>query len=303
MVVSAIDGRPIEAILSERGALVSASTPQARRSKALLLALMGAKDSVASITIDEAGGPRPVTLQRDRRAESFTFFARTEAPIRRVEEFGYVDLDRVDSGQDITRAFKEFAAAPGLIFDMRGYPRTAAQIEVISRLINAPTSGTVFAFQERSGTLRGTHRYGQSAWREEAWRRMNYIVEPDPDLHYGGPVVVLIDETAVSASEDFCIYMRNARRATFVGSPTTGTNGNITNISLPWGYSISFTGVRVTYADGARFQNIGILPDVEARPTLAGLRAGRDEVLEAGVETLRRLVRAEPSALEPKEAP
>jgi len=80
-----------------------------------------------------------------------------------------------------------------------------------------------------------------------------------------------------------------ADRATFVGSPTAGTNGNVTFVHLPGGGSLSFTGMRVTYGDGGRFQNIGILPDVPAEPTLAGLRAGRDEVLEAGVETLRRL--------------
>ncbi len=50
---------------------------------------------------------------------------------------------------------------------------------------------------------------------------------------------------------------------------------------------MTFTGMRVLYEDGSRFQNVGIVPDVVARPTIAGLRSGRDEVLEAGVDVLR----------------
>jgi C-terminal processing protease CtpA/Prc len=293
MDVSAIDGRPIEALVSERSALISASTPQSLRSRALKLALVGAKDSLASLTVDDGTGARTVTLARDLAAGAPAGEPqRSQAAIRKVEEFGYIDLDRVDSEEEIVRTFKEFSAAPGLIFDMRGYPRLWAQFVVVSRLIKAPVTGCIYLCPQRSGTLYATQRIGPHAGRIEQWRRENYVVEPDPDIHYGGPVVVLIDEAAISSAEDFCIYMKNARRAAFVGTATTGTNGNVTQVQLPGGIVISFTGMRVTHADGARFQNIGILPDVEARPTLAGLRAGRDEVLEAGVETLRQLVRA-----------
>jgi C-terminal processing protease CtpA/Prc len=48
-----------------------------------------------------------------------------------------------------------------------------------------------------------------------------------------------------------------------------------------------FTGLGVYYPDGRPTQRIGIVPDIEVRPTLAGLRAGRDEVLERALEYLR----------------
>jgi len=38
--------------------------------------------------------------------------------------------------------------------------------------------------------------------------------------------------------------------------------------------------------DGKPTQRIGIIPDVEVRPTIAGIRAGRDEVLEAAVRQI-----------------
>jgi C-terminal processing protease CtpA/Prc len=49
-----------------------------------------------------------------------------------------------------------------------------------------------------------------------------------------------------------------------------------------------FTGAAVRHADGRQLQRIGIVPEVEVKPTIAGIRAGRDEVLERAVELLRK---------------
>ena len=47
------------------------------------------------------------------------------------------------------------------------------------------------------------------------------------------------------------------------------------------------------YPDKRPTQRIGIVPDVVVRPTIAGIRAGRDEVLE---EALRQILRREAPA-------
>jgi C-terminal processing protease CtpA/Prc len=43
----------------------------------------------------------------------------------------------------------------------------------------------------------------------------------------------------------------------------------------------------VFYPDKRATQRVGIVPDVEVRPTIAGILAGRDEVLE---EALRQIL-------------
>jgi C-terminal processing protease CtpA/Prc len=35
--------------------------------------------------------------------------------------------------------------------------------------------------------------------------------------------------------------------------------------------------------DGRPLQRVGLIPDIEVKPTLAGIRAGRDEVLERAI--------------------
>jgi C-terminal processing protease CtpA/Prc len=56
---------------------------------------------------------------------------------------------------------------------------------------------------------------------------------------------------------------------------------------LPGNPAVSFTGHDVRHADGRQLQRVGIQPHVKAAPTIAGVAAGRDEVLEAAVGRLR----------------
>jgi C-terminal processing protease CtpA/Prc len=46
------------------------------------------------------------------------------------------------------------------------------------------------------------------------------------------------------------------------------------------------TGIGVYYPDGKETQRIGIVPDVEVKPTIEGLRSKRDEVLEKAIEII-----------------
>jgi hypothetical protein len=42
----------------------------------------------------------------------------------------------------------------------------------------------------------------------------------------------------------------------------------------------------VRHADGRQLQRIGLVPDVKVTPTIAGIRAGKDEVLERAIQYL-----------------
>ena len=74
-----------------------------------------------------------------------------------------------------------------------------------------------------------------------------------------------------------------APNATVVGSTTAGADGNVSAIPLPGGLRSMISGIGVFYPDKKPTQRVGIVPDVEARPTLLGIRSGRDEVLEVAL--------------------
>jgi len=57
---------------------------------------------------------------------------------------------------------------------------------------------------------------------------------------------------------------------------------------VPGGYRISWTGMKVLKHDGSRHHGVGILPTVPVTRTAAGIAAGRDEVLEAGLAEVKK---------------
>jgi C-terminal processing protease CtpA/Prc len=57
----------------------------------------------------------------------------------------------------------------------------------------------------------------------------------------------------------------------------------VTGILLPGGIRTSFSGHGVYYPDGRPTQGIGIVPDIKIKPTISGIKAGKDEVLERAI--------------------
>jgi len=75
--------------------------------------------------------------------------------------------------------------------------------------------------------------------------------------------------------------------ATIVGETTGGANGSINFSTLPSGWVVGWTGMKAVNLDGSQFHMKGIKPNISVTPTLAGLKAGKDEVLDKALEYLR----------------
>jgi C-terminal processing protease CtpA/Prc len=71
-----------------------------------------------------------------------------------------------------------------------------------------------------------------------------------------------------------------------IGSTTAGADGNVSNIPLPGGLRTMISGIGVFYPDRRPTQRVGIVPDHEVKPTIGGIRDGRDEVLEAALREI-----------------
>jgi C-terminal processing protease CtpA/Prc len=109
---------------------------------------------------------------------------------------------------------------------------------------------------------------------------------PNPN-YYRGKVILLGDERTQSHAEFTMMALRTAPDVTIVGSPTAGADGNVSLIALPGGLRTYFSGLGVFYPDGRPTQRVGIVPDVLAVPTIAGIQNGVDEVLERALSLVR----------------
>src|SRR5262249_37261711 len=111
--------------------------------------------------------------------------------------------------------------------------------------------------------------------------------EPDAPSR-SARVAFITDGRAISAAETFMGIVEAYRIAEIVGEPTAGTNGNVNSIALPGGFSIMFTGMKVLKHDGSQHHGVGIRPTVETHRTIAGIAAGKDEMLDAALDAVAR---------------
>jgi len=183
----------------------------------------------------------------------------------------YIDLRGLD---DLGPWEDAMRAAEGVIFDLRGYPGDAAG-DMIRLLADKPVKSAYWQVPIRvSPTLEPT-------WDESRWTKRPKLRGLD------APAVILTDANAISWAETVMGIVEAYELAPIVGSPTAGTNGNVNVFSPLPGYTVSFTGMRVTKHDGTPHHGVGIQPTHPVSPTWAGVAAGRDEVLEAAIELLQ----------------
>jgi hypothetical protein len=174
-----------------------------------------------------------------------------------------------DAGYYIQQA----SGTKGLIIDIRNYPSEFMVFSLGSHLVESDTPFARFTTCDLSNA--GAFHWGDPVW----------LVPQKP--HYAGKVVILVDESSMSAAEYTSMAFRAARGAIVVGSQTAGADGDVSPFSLPGGLRSMISGIGVFYPDKTPTHRIGIVPNVEIRPTIEGIREGRDEVLE---EALRQIL-------------
>jgi hypothetical protein len=183
-------------------------------------------------------------------------------------DVAYLKLSAVSAGA-IPDYLKAAAGTKVFVIDIRNYPKAFVVFALGNHLVTEQTDFAMFTHGDLGNP-------GAFEW------------TPPVSLHpassaYQGQVVILVDETSQSQAEYTAMAFRSAPHAIVVGSTTAGADGNVSPIPLPGGLRAMITGIGVFYPDRRPTQRIGIIPDLVVRPTIAGIRAGRDEVLEAAV--------------------
>ncbi|MEO8564616.1 MAG: S41 family peptidase [bacterium] len=273
-VVVSVDDEAIDARIARLTPFISASTPQALRFR-LQSALMSGSDTVpARLVVRSAtGGDRTISVRRSSALyRQGLAKLRTGSLIRLLpDNIGYIDLERLPVAM-VDSAFRILSGTKAIILDDRGYPLGTAWS--ISPRLNVHGDGVIAAKFRRlivpsPDTARTT---------------LLEFDQPIPPAggvtKYAGQTVMLIDERTISQAEHTGLFFEAANGTKFIGSPTMGANGDVTSFVIPGGIGISFTGHDVRHADGRQLQRVGLQPDLAVLPTIAGIRAGRDEVLE-----------------------
>jgi hypothetical protein len=163
----------------------------------------------------------------------------------------------------------------GLIIDFRCYPSDFIVFSLNEYLMPEPTGFVTFSngniTQPGLFTMTKTLKAGKS----------------NKD-YYKGKVVILVNETTQSSAEYHTMAFRAVPGATVIGSTTAAADGNVSQIYLPGEIKTMISGIGVYYPDGKETQRTGIVPDLEIRPTIEGIKSGKDEVLEKAIDFITK---------------
>ncbi len=183
--------------------------------------------------------------------------------------------------QQLGPMLEQLAAAKGVVVDVRGYPDSAG-VELLNHLVRRPmrSLNMEVPLRTRPGSSVGG---GKPAAGDELSKVSQWEIRPKtPRIR--GKVVFLTDASAISYAESCMSVVESLKLGEIVGQTTAGTNGNINQLTLPGGYTVIFTGMRVTKDDGSVYHGVGVTPQHVVEPTIAGIKAGRDEQLDKAVE-------------------
>ena len=280
-VILKVDGEDARARLARYAKYISASTPQSNMDKAAQYFMNGKEDSIVTLTVrNHANQEKEVRLKR--KVEDFTSLYHRERSGDIIKllsgNIGYVDLDRLTVNM-VDEMFEKFKSTRAIIFDMRGYPNGTVW-SITPRLTERSDVPAAFFETPLVG-------YNSTTKSSEAFYQ---LIPPAPPgkWTYKGKTVMLIDERTQSQAEHTGMFLKAANGTTFIGSHTAGANGEVTAFAVPGGITIGFTGQSVRFPDGKQLQRIGLVRDIEVKPTIKGIRAGRDEVLDEAVKYLMR---------------
>ena len=184
---------------------------------------------------------------------------------------GYVTLKSIKN-EDISEIKESFKDTKGIIIDIRNYPSTFVPFLLGSYFVSSSTPFVKFT----NGNINNP---GEFTFTSD-------IKIPKSSDTYQGKLVVIVNELSQSQAEYTAMAFKAGNNTTVIGSTTAGADGNVSTILLPGGLRTMISGIGVYYPDGTETQRIGIVPDIEVKPTISGIRNEKDELLEKAIELI-----------------
>ncbi|AZA77654.1 hypothetical protein EG347_09055 [Chryseobacterium sp. G0186] len=264
-VIYDINGKTIPQMVNSLGQYIPASNLWGKVNKVKSKLLFSTMDSL-SIKLERDGQNMEVISKTYLIKDIIT--QKTPEPQKwkfmdQEKKIGYVNMGIITK-DDLDGMYRNLKSTESIIFDLRNYPKLT--ILPLSELL-LPQSSIYYQFT-----------FPETDYPGKYYSRKNSIGKKNPD-YYKGNVIVLVDENTQSQAETTTMMFKQHPKAKVIGSNTSGANGDIIRFKIA-DLDTCFTGLGAYYPDGRETQRIGIIPDIIVKPTVNGIRDGKDEVLE-----------------------
>ncbi|MFK7783666.1 MAG: S41 family peptidase [Crocinitomicaceae bacterium] len=275
-VIETVNGQSVDKLIQDRLHLVPASNyPTKLRN--ISGNLLNTNDSIIRVEyrrndqLSEASFP-------SYSIRELNLFSRYEIP---DSSFNMIndDVAYINHGElkiaHLPKIWEKIENTKGLIIDIRNYPSDFPIYDLSEYLMPKKTPYATFT----KGTIRTPGYFTFIKTTLSVGKRKNKD-------YYKGKVIILVNEESQSSAEFHAMAYRVHPNATVIGSTTAGADGNVSRFNLPGGINTLITGIGVYYPDRGETQRIGIVPDIECKPTIQGIREGRDELIEKALEVI-----------------
>jgi len=202
---------------------------------------------------------------------------------------GYITLETINE-TEISHIKKSFMNAKGIIIDIRNYPATFVPFSLGNYFTSKRKPFARFTTANLNNPGEFNFSRNVSFLDNNAGNRYssNIFETPRSEKYFQGKLVVIVNEETISQAEYTAMAFRAGDNTVIIGSQTQGADGNVSFIPLPGGLKAGISGIGVYYPDGRGTQRIGIVPDIEVKPTIKGIIDGKDELLEKAIEIINQ---------------
>lgn len=272
--IETINGKPVGQIINELKPYTPGSN-NVMQLKTLAPNLLRSNDSTLAITFYRRGKIQKtsIPLYPGNKINLYANYNKKDTCFKMLgQDVAYIFPGKFKNAY-LPALTPQILKSKGVVVDMRCYPSDFMVFSFGPMLLPENKSFVKF-------TIGKPQTPGLFTWSPEL-----KLGQTNPD-HYKGKVIVIVNENTISSSEYTTMAFSAAPNVTVIGSTTAGADGNVSPIVLPGGVRTGISGIGVYYPDGRETQQIGIVPQLEVKPTIQGIADGRDEPLEKALQLI-----------------
>ena len=174
--------------------------------------------------------------------------------------------------EDVRQIMQSLADTDGIIVDFRGLRHTMLGPVMREYLMEEPLPENKMSFPALSfpGMFTDTILF-------------NPFEENQYTFNFDRPVVFLMDEQSNGLTERVIMLLRAAPNVTVIGENSIGSGGIHATLPVPGGFFMIFKCMGLYTLDGGQTFRVGLAPDIRVERTVAGIREGRDEIMDAAI--------------------
>ncbi|TYS51047.1 S41 family peptidase [Bacillus infantis] len=264
-----IDGVDAQTFFENECKFISGSH-QYQEYRALETMISGKENQVAELVVKREGEKLNLEAIYANKAKTLV------PPFKELEQGVYYINLTGDFKTYLDQNMNKLMNAKAIIFDVRGY---ITRIQDAVTLISYLTKETITGPKYKIPTTIYPNQEGIT-FDDVSWK-----IEPNK-TYLEGKKYILVDPSALSASESFLGMMEDNQLAEFIGQPSAGVNGDINQVSLPGGLLFQFTGLKTVKKDGSQHHLIGIEPNYPISKTIEDVLSGEDKYISKALELI-----------------